>query len=539
MTHQGISSSESEHIKESERSRVVKAAGVVGLGTLLSRIFGFLRDMVVAAFFGAGFATDAFFVAFRIPNLLRSILAEGSLTIAFVPVFTEYLKQHSKKSAFELANVAMTLLSIILACVSVAGVLLAPWIVKLIAFGFGDDPAKYQLTVFLTRLMFPYIFFMSLVALCMGILNSLRHFATPALSPVLLNIAIIAAALFLRDCFREPVVALAVGVLVGGVLQLAVQFPALSKMGVRLRPDFRFTHPGVTRIGLLMLPALFGAAVYQINLFVGTLLASFLPGGSVSYLYYADRIVQLPLGVFALAVGTASLPSFSDQAARGDYGELKRTISFSLRIILFVTIPCMVAFIALRIPIISVLFQHGRFDASATIRTADALLFYTLGLWAFSGIRVVVSAFYALQDTKTPVKIAFLAFIVNVIASLILMGPLQHGGLALAVSIASSVNITVLVIILRKKIGPFFENDFLRSVARGIFASLIMGAAIIMVLFFMEWCVASDLVGRIFTLIIAVVVGGIVFVTASFLLGGSEMRVVVDMVRRKLGKKAG
>ncbi len=539
MTHQGISSSESEHIKESERSRVVKAAGVVGLGTLLSRIFGFLRDMVVAAFFGAGFATDAFFVAFRIPNLLRSILAEGSLTIAFVPVFTEYLKRHSKKSAFELANVAMTLLSIILACVSVAGVLLAPWIVKLIAFGFGDDPAKYQLTVFLTRLMFPYIFFMSLVALCMGILNSLRHFATPALSPVLLNIAIIAAALFLRDCFREPVVALAVGVLIGGVLQLVVQFPALSRMGVRLRPDFHFTHPGVARISLLMLPALFGAAVYQINLFVGTLLASFLPSGSVSYLYYADRIVQLPLGVFALAVGTASLPSFSDQAARGDYGELKRTISFSLRIILFVTIPCMVAFIALRIPIISVLFQHGRFDASATIRTADALLFYTLGLWAFSGIRVVVSAFYALQDTKTPVKVAFLAFIVNVIASLILMGPLQHGGLALAVSIASSVNITVLVLILRKKIGPFFEDDFLRAAARGIVASLIMGAAIIAVLFFMEWCVAGDLMGRIFTLIIAVVVGGTVFVTASFMLGGSEMRVVVDLVKRKLGKKAG
>ncbi len=537
MTHLDSPAAEGERTHESERSRVAKAAGVVGLATLLSRIFGFLRDMVVAAFFGAGFATDAFFVAFRIPNLLRSILAEGSLTIAFVPIFTQYLKNKPQKSALELVNVAATLLTMILVLVTMAGILFAPWIVRLIAFGFGDDPAKYELTVFLTRLMFPYIFFMSLVALCMGILNSLRHFATPALSPVLLNIAIIAAALFLRGFFEAPVTALAVGVLVGGFLQLAVQIPALRKRGVRFRPDFHFSHPGVKKIGLLMLPALFGAAVYQINIFVGTLLASFLPGGSVSYLYYADRIVQLPLGIFALAVGTASLPSFSEQAARGDFDELKRTISFSLRIILFVTIPCMAALIALRVPVISVLFQHGRFDAASTIRTAEALLFYTVGLWAFSGIRVLVSAFYALQDTKTPVKIAFIAFIVNVIASLVLMRPLEHGGLALAVSIASSVNITVLAIILRKKIGPFLDREFYRSVSRGFFVSLITGAAIIAVVHLTGWNTEDPLAGRLFVLVTAAAAGAAVFVLSSFTIGGGEMRHLLNTVKRKMVKR--
>ncbi|MCK9275529.1 MAG: murein biosynthesis integral membrane protein MurJ [Syntrophales bacterium] len=537
MTHPDPPVAEGAHNCESERSRVAKAAGVVGLATLLSRIFGFLRDVVVAAFFGAGFATDAFFVAFRIPNLLRSILAEGSLTIAFVPVYTQYLKGRSQGSAVKLVNVAVTLLSIVLSLVTVIGIIFSPWIVKIIAFGFGEDPAKYELTVFLTRLMFPYIFFMSLVALSMGILNSLRHFATPALSPVLLNISIIASAFFLRGFFKEPVTALAIGVLAGGFLQLAMQIPALWGRGVRFKPDFHFNHPGVKKIGFLMLPALFGAAVYQINIFVGTLLASFLPGGSVSYLYYADRIVQLPLGIFALAVGTASLPSFSEQAARGDYDELKQTISFSLRIILFVTIPCMVAFIILRIPIISVLFQHGRFDAASTLYTAEALFFYTLGLWAFSGTRVLVSAFYALQDTKTPVKIAFFAFIVNVIASIMLMYPLKHGGLALAVSIASSVNMTILVLILQKKIGSFLDKKFFRSAARGVIISIVMGAAMIAAMQCAGWNPESPFSARLFTLIAALVSGGVVFFIFSLSFEEGEMRTLMRMVKRKLRRR--
>jgi len=299
----------------SENSRVARAAGVVGMATMLSRIFGFLRDMIVAGLFGAGLTTDAFFVAFRIPNLLRRLLAEGSLTVSFVPVFTEYLRNRTRKEALDLADIVFTALSILLVAVSLLGVLFSPLIVTVMAPGFVKMPAQYDLAVFLTRMMFPYIFLISLVALCMGILNSLRHFAAPALAPVVLNLAMILAALTLRGFFREPITALAIGVMAGGVLQLVMQWPFLVRMGVRLKPNFHFRHPGVKRIGLLMLPAAFGAAIYQINIFIGTILASFLPTGSVSYLYYADRIVELPLGVFAIAVGTATLPSFSEQVA--------------------------------------------------------------------------------------------------------------------------------------------------------------------------------------------------------------------------------
>jgi len=517
--------------KETENTRVVKAAWVVGLATLLSRVFGFVRDVVVAGFFGAGLATDAFFVAFRIPNLLRRLFAEGSLTIAFIPVFTEYLKKRSKAEAIELASVAFTLLSAILALVSVAGILLSPWIVMVMAPGFVDVPDKYELTVFLTRLMFPYIFFISLVALCMGILNSLRHFAAPALAPVILNICMIASVFALRGLFAEPILSLAVGVMAGGILQLAMQFPFLLKMGARLRPNFHFNHPGVRRIGLLMLPAVFGAAVYQANVFIGTILASLLPGGSVSYLYYADRVVELPLGVFAIAVGTAALPSFSEQAADRDYEKLKETISFSLRVILFVTIPAMVALIILRVPIISVLFQRGQFGVASTIPTAQALLYYAVGLWAFSCIRVVVSAFYALQDTRTPVKVAVAALIVNVVMSVALMFPMKHNGLALATSIASAVNIGVLAVILGKRVGGFLQKDFWASVFRTTVASGVMVVSIAAVYRILGWNSAAAFGERLLFLAVAITVGLAVFSVSSLILGGSEIKALLRMRR--------
>jgi putative peptidoglycan lipid II flippase len=518
---------------ERENTRVVKAAGVVGFSTFLSRIFGFLRDMVIAAFFGAGLSTDAFFVAFRIPNLLRRLFAEGSLTIAFVPVFTEYLKKKSKDDALELANIAFTLLSIILALVSVLGILLSPVIVMLIAPGFARVPAEYEMTVFLTRFMFPYIFFISLVALCMGILNSLRHFAAPALAPVVLNISMIIAALSLKNSFDMPIFALAVGVMAGGILQLAMQFPFLVRMGVKLKPDFNFRHPGIKRIGILMLPAVFGAAVYQINIFVSTLLASFLPEGSVSYLYYADRVVQLPLGIFGIAIGTASLPSFAEQVARGDHEELKKTLSFSLRLILFVTIPAMIALIALRVPIISVLFQRGEFDTISTVLTSQALLYYAIGLCAFSGIRIIVSAFYSLQDTRTPVRIAIAALIVNIILSILLMFPLKHGGLALATSISSAVNVIILGMILRRRIGRFLDREFYRSVLKVIASSLVMWAVLFLIVHGFEWSNEGPFSERIFILVLSICAGISVFIVSSFLFKSVEMRAVFQSIRNR------
>lgn len=522
---------------ETENHRVARAAGVVGLATMLSRVFGFIRDVVVARYFGAGFATDAFFVAFRIPNLLRRLFAEGSLTIAFVPVFTEYLKTRSREDAFELARVAFTLLSAVLVVVSIAGVLLSPAVVTLMAPGFRASPDKYALTVLLTRIMFPYIFFIALVALCMGILNSLRHFATPALSPVILNLCMIAAALTLRDFFAEPIVALAVGVMVGGLLQLAVQLPVLFRLGVSLRPDFRFGHGGVRRIGVLMLPAAFGAAVYQINIFISTLLASFLPEGSVSFLYYADRIVELPLGIFGIAIGTAALPSFSDQVARGHYDEMKRTISFSLRLMLFITIPAMIGIVVLQQPIISVLFQRGEFDARSSVLTAQALFWYAAGLWAFSTIRVVVAAFYALQDTKTPVRIAVVALVVNTVCSAALMFPMKHNGLALATSIASAVNVLTLGWLLRRRIGEFLDAAFWSSVARVAAASAVMGTAVVLTTHAMGWDVAAPFPHRLTVLAAGVAVGIAAFTASAFALRCPETATILSMLRRRLGRR--
>ena len=529
--------SNDNHFGETENARVAKAAWVVGAATFLSRIFGFLRDVVVAGFFGAGLATDAFFVAFRIPNLLRRLFAEGSLTIAFIPVFTEYLKKKSREDAVELACVAFTLLSIILVLVSFLGILFAPWIVKVIAWGFTKNPDQYGLTVFLTRLMFPYIFFISLVALCMGILNSLRHFAAPALAPVVLNICMIAAVFLFRGFFDEPIMALAVGVIIGGVLQLVMQFPFLARMGVKLRVNFHFNHPGIRKIGILMLPAIFGAAVYQINIFVSTLLASFLAVGSVSYLYYADRLVQLPLGVFAIAIGTASLPSFSEHVAEGKLDELKKTLSFSLRLILFLTIPAMVALIVLRVPIISVLFQRGAFDVMKTIYTSEALLFYAVGLWAFSLVRVIVPVFYSLQDTKTPVKIAVVALFVNMIMGVILMFPLKHGGLALATSIASAVNVIVLYVILERRIGRFLEREFFVSVSRIILSSLIMAGAIEVVGYIVPWNNEAPFDDRLLFLVLTIGIGFAIFTVCSYFFKSREMFAVFGAVRGKLGRK--
>jgi len=517
-----------------ENEKVARAAGVVGLATMLSRIFGFIRDMVVAAFFGAGIATDAFFVAFRIPNLLRRLLGEGSLTVAFIPVFTEYLKKKSKESALEFASVAFTILSILLVLVSLTGVLLSPLIVSLMAPGFIKNPAQFDLAVFLTRLMFPYIFFISLVALCMGILNSLRHFAAPALSPVVLNIAMILSVLLLHRYFQHPITALAIGVILGGILQLALQWPFLIKMGARLKPNFHFNHPGMKKIGLLLIPTLVGSGIYQINIFIGTILASTLPKGSVSFLYYADRVVELPLGVFAIAVGTASLPSFSAQVAKGLYEEFKQTLSFTLRLILFITIPATVALIALREPIVSVLFQRGAFNAHSTIMTAQALLYYTLGLWAFSVIRVIDSAFFSLQDRKSPLKAAFVSLMVNVGLSIMLMFPLKHGGLALATSAASAVNVLMLSFILRKKIGIFLDQKFYSSLGKTLFASAMMGISFYLVHLAFPWDIQASFEIRGFFLSFCIAAGILTFFGTSFLLKSDEIVSLLAVIRRKL-----
>jgi putative peptidoglycan lipid II flippase len=521
----------------SENSHVAKAAGIVGVSTMLSRIFGLIRDIVVAAIFGAGWIYDAFLVAFRIPNLLRRLLGEGSLTVSFIPVFTEYLHKKSRQEALELVNVAFTLLSIILVVVSILGVLLSPLIVVLQAPGFIKTPVQFSLAVFLTRLMFPYIFFMSLVALCMGILNSLRHFAAPALSPVVLNISMIIAALCLRGFFAQPITALAIGVMIGGLLQLAMQWPFLLKFKVKLKFKLVWQHPGIKQITALMLPAILAAAVNTINVFVGTILASFLPKGSVSYLYYADRIMELPLGIFAIAIGTATLPSFSRHVANENLAELKSSLSFSLRLMLFVTIPAMIALMVLHLPIISVLFQRGAFDEKAAVLTSQALFCYALGLWAFSVVRVIVSIFFSLQDSKWPMKAAIITFIVNLVASLILMYPLAHNGLALANSLAATVNVIILSVVLKKRIGTFLDRVFYSSIVKIIISSLAMLTALILIDFFLPWNKEAPFKERLFYLIVSIAVGGSAFFICSYLLKSPEIYGIIRELKKRFTRQ--
>lgn len=521
----------------SENELVTRAAGVVGIYTFLSRVLGLLRDMLIANFFGSGMSADAFFVAFRIPNLLRRLFAEGSFSVAFIPVFTEYLQKKSREDALLLARVVLTSLILILTVVTILGIVFSPLIVRIIAPGFGGMGEKYALTVLLTRIMFPYIFLVSALALFTGILNSLKHFAAPAMAPIFLNLSMIAALLLLAPYMRTPTVGLAVGVIVGGILQMVLQVPFLLKRGLSFAPRWLPSHPALRKIGILMLPTIFGSAIYQINQLVGTLLASLLREGSVSYLYYADRLVQFPLGVFAIAISTAVLPSLSREAADRDFTGLKGTLSHAIRLTMFITIPAMVGLIVLREPIIRLLFERGAFDSFTTIMTAQALLFYSLGLWAFAGLRVFVSAFYSLQDTITPVKVAVVAMLANIIFSLLLMGPLKHGGLALALSLTSTMQLLILIFLLRKRIGGIEGRAVVGSMAKSFLSSLIMAICIYWLAFKIFPAKSTGTVASLaFGVLLVVGAGILIYLISARLLGSKELTSVMEVVRRSRSK---
>ena len=520
----------------SENTRVVKAAGIVGAATLLSRILGFVRDAVIAWYFGAGPATDAFIVAFRIPNLLRRLFGEGSLSNAFVPVFTDYLIHRGKNEAFRLARSSLRFLSAILIVCVVLGIFLAPWIVRIIAPGFADTPDRLSLTILLTRIMFPYIFFIGLVALCMGILNVLGHFAAPALAPVLLNLAMISAVVFISPHLKEAIIGLAIGVLIGGLMQLVLQWPFIAKKGIQFWKRTALIHSGLKKIGKIMLPVIIGGAVYQINILIGTLLGSLLKVGSVSYLYFADRLVQFPLGIFAIAAATAVLPSLARQASTKDFEALKDTFAYALKLILFITVPAMVGLIVLRIPIIKLLFQRGEFDVHATRLTAEALLYYAMGLWAFSAVRIVVSTFFALQDTRTPVKIAIISVIANAVLGVALMKPLAHGGLALATSLASILNLGLLVGALRTKMGSFGWRSIAQSACRTLVSSGFMGVAVWMVAVVLIPSDNPSLSALLLGLTISIATGLAVYGAISFFAKSPELMGLLTEARNSLKK---
>jgi len=545
----------------SENRRIARAAGLVGFFTLVSRIAGLVRDSVVGYYFGTGVAADAFFVAFRVPNLLRRFVAEGAMSVAFIPVFTDYLTTRSREDAVEAAAAMATLMAAVLAVLTAAGVLFAPFWTALFAPGFVDEPEKFALTVRLTRLVFPYIFLISLVALAAGLLNALRHFAAPAMSPIVLNLSMIAAALWLSPRLAVPVEGLAYGVIAGGVLQLALQFVPLARRGLSLAPLWRPQHEAVRRTFGLMAPMLFGAAVYQINIMVDTILASVLPSGSVSYLWYADRVFEFPLGIFAVALGTAALPSFSAQVVRGAYDDLRRSLAFSIRMTNIIVLPATAGILTLAMPITSVLFQRGAFGFHEAVLTARALSAFAVGLWAVSMVRLFVPAFYAMGDTTTPVRAAAAAFVANCVFSVMLMGPvaatgdsglaagiaavtrvvalvpLQHAGLALAASLSATVNLAVLALSLRHRLGPLGERELAQSFAHNALAALAMVPAVRWVAGFADWSQPGHLTIRALVLLAAIVTGVLVFAAVEFAVGGAELRGLTRLLREQLRRR--
>ena len=520
-----------------ETHSVVKAAGLIGVATFSSRILGFVRDMVLARLFGATPAADAFFVAYRIPNLLRELFAEGSMSPAFIPVFTEYHTLKTKRDAWELASATFTTLLTIVTAVTLIGILAAPGIVWLLAPGFRASPDKLALTTLLTRMMFPYLIFISLAALAMGILNSLRAFAAPAFSPVFFNIFTIACTLFLAPWLPEPILAVAIGIVFGGMAQFAMQLPGLNSRGMLFGLRFQPGHPGVKRVGLLMVPSLLGLSVTQINITVSTILASYFSGGP-TYLFYGMRLIQFPLAIFGVALATAILPTLSAQAARGALGELRTTIGFGLRMIFFIILPAMLGLILLRYPIVHLVFEHGSFTQADTMATATALLCYAVGLWAFAGVRIIVSAFYSLQDTKTPAVTAGIAVGANILLSLWLMSLLDAAGLALATALASILNGGILVAVLHRRLGRVDWGSILRSACR------VLGACVpvIVICFWVAsasmWMESGKWIVKSAVLFAGIGSSVIVYLGVHIMLGSEELDVVMGMVKRKFGRVA-
>jgi putative peptidoglycan lipid II flippase len=505
---------------------VVSSIGTIGLGTLTSRVLGYARDIVVARTFGAGPVTDAFFVAFRIPNLLRRLLAEGALSTGVVPVLSATLHTGGPVSFARTVQVVAGAGLVVLCVVCALGMALARFIVSIMAPGWRADAALFDLAVMLTRVMFPYLLLVGLAALAMGVLNANHRFFTAALAPAVPNVAMIVAVLGLSGHLTPAILSLAIGVLVGGLGQLLFQLPEVRRLGVPLRPRLDWSHPAVREIGRRLWPVAFALAAVQITVLVNTLLASLLPVGSVSYLYYADRVMEFPLGVFGAALATATLPSMAAQAAGRDHAALRATLGFSLRLGAFVTVPAAVGLVTLAGPIVRLLFQRGEFSEADAVFTAQALVGYAVGLPAFSATRIAAQTFYALGDVRTPVYVGFGSVAANVIFALTLMWPLRHQGLALASSLSSYVNLLGLCWILHRRRGLLGAPGIGASLARTLGASSVLCV----------WCFGVErwLAGARYGAILAALISGIlVYAAAAAAFRAPELGALWGMLRRR------
>ncbi|TXH71208.1 MAG: murein biosynthesis integral membrane protein MurJ [Thiothrix sp.] len=481
-------------------SRLLRSGAVISAMTMISRVLGLLRDVVVARYFPVDGATDAFFVAFKIPNLLRRFFAEGAFSLAFVPILAEYKEKQSREALQDLIDYVAGTLGLILLLITSIGMIAAPWVVELFAPGFAEQAgARPELAAEMLRITFPYILFISLAGLVGGILNTFGKFAIPALTPALLNIVMIAFAIWAPPYFDEPVMALAWGVFFAGVVQFLFQIPALMRLGLLPKFKVRRAHAGVKRVMRLMIPALFGSSVAQLNLVINTVIASYLVVGSISWLYYSDRFVELPLAIFGVALGTVILPKLSSDHAKADASQFRSTMDWALRLALLISVPATLGLILLAEPILAAVMMHGAFKWSDVEMSALSLMTYSFGLPAFILVKVLAPGFYSRQDTKTPVKIGIISIFANMALNVLIVLPWffsgiagAHAGLALATALAGYVNAGLLFRTLYKE-GVFAaQGGWLKHLLRIASASVVMGLAVWMLLPEAQWWQSAE-----------------------------------------------
>ena len=517
---------------------VVRSASIVSVAVATSRITGLVREMVMARLFGAGFVYDAFLLGFRIPNLTRDLFAEGALSSAFVPIFAQTLAQKGKKEAAVLSNLVGTALILIVGVFCALGVIFSPTLVKLLAEGFHQVPGKFDLAVKMTRIMFPFLLLVALAAQAMGVLNACNRFAVPATASTMFNIGSIGFGLAFGYWLGpwlgiEPITGMAIGVVFGGALQLFWQVPLLRSEGFAFRPTFDWNHPGLRRIITLMGPAILGNAAVQINVMVNTNFASRIPGnGPVSWLGYAFRFMQLPLGLFGVAIASATLPSISRSAGAGNFDEFRRTLSKSLGMVFLLTLPSSIGLMVLGNSMIGAIYQGGKFQASDTQQTALALSCYAVGLAGYSALKVLNPAFYALHDARTPMIISLISIAVNYITASTLLRTtgLGHAGLALSTSAVAIFGAVALFAILRKRIGGVYGRNLASSTWKIMLASAVMGGAVWLSSHGVQEWLGLRRLARLVDLAISIPAGLVVFYAVCRLLRVSEL----DLATRAL-----
>jgi putative peptidoglycan lipid II flippase len=525
----------------SQGPKLARAAGITGAATMTSRILGVVREQVLASMFGAGNAMDAFNVAFRIPNLVRDLFAEGAMSAAFVPTFTRELTAHGKEAAWRLGSVVLTALVLITGLVALAGIVFATPLVTVLAGDYAAVPGKLALTVLLTRIMVPFLVLVAVAAALMGMLNSLQWFFIPALSPAMFNVGTIVCAVALAPVMPRvglpPIAAIAIGTLVGGVGQIALQWPSLARQGFRYRPVIDFHSPGLRRVLLLMGPGTIGMAAIQVNLFVNTVLATGEGTGAVSWLQYAFRLMYLPIGLFGVSIATATLPTVARHAAAGDLTGVRRTVADGLSLTMMLNVPATLGLIVLSTPIVRLIFERGAFTTGDTAATAAALQFYAIGLVAYSVVRIISPAFYAMNDSRTPVAVGIVTMVVNVALNLALVRVLGYRGLALGTSIAALLNAVSLLVLLRSRLGGIEGARLGGAAVKIALATAGMAVTAMSVNSGLEnWLPGMNLTAQIVRLAITMGASFAALAAIGLLLGIAEFRQGVSFVATRLGR---